>query len=352
LIRLLFLSANPVDTDRLLLSKEYNDINDSLRIIPYRDQFDLVHRPGISITDLQRIWMEYDPQILHFSGHGSDIDGLIFENQEGNSEYISPKHLSDLFKVLGKNIHLVFLNACYTFSQAEAISKHIDYVIGTMGSIGDNAARIFAKYFYQAIGFDKSVQDAFELAKIQLNLFNIPEDQIPILLTGNGVNASETFFTNIHSELPSFMSYEKENRLKDLDKDKDRKILTDTLDLKYKYGYSDINYTNQGKQIQMDILKLKDNYRKLLDGDLTINEFWNVLFPFVNEFLYGNDYKEYRENIGQVDIDSLNLLLINLRDKKQSYNNNKYIDNLQQARIDENLFVNVSKNIISKLEEI
>ena len=104
--------------------------------------------------------------------------------------------------------------------------------------------------------------------------------------------------------------------------------------------------------LQKDIEKIKADYEKLFGGDLTIDEFWRTLLPFVNNLLNGQDKKEYRDKIGQVNVESLNRLLINLRDKKQSYNSNNDIGDTEQARRDEKLFVTASKNIIDKLNEI
>jgi hypothetical protein len=104
--------------------------------------------------------------------------------------------------------------------------------------------------------------------------------------------------------------------------------------------------------LQKDVLKLNEGYKKLLEATTSIEEFWKMLFSFVNELLNGQRYRAQREKIGQVNIDSLNNLLINLRDKKQSYDESKDIGNTQQARIDERLFVSISRNILEKLESL
>jgi hypothetical protein len=57
--------------------------------------------------------------------------------------------------------------------------------------IGDAAAIVFAASFYRAVGFGRSVQEAFELGKAALLLEGIPEDQTPELLTRLGVDVAE-----------------------------------------------------------------------------------------------------------------------------------------------------------------
>ena len=60
-------------------------------------------------------------------------------------------------------------------------------------SIGDDAARTFAAQFYSAIGFGKSVNEAFEQAKAALMLENIPEEDTPELFVADGLDASELY---------------------------------------------------------------------------------------------------------------------------------------------------------------
>ena len=55
---------------------------------------------------------------------------------------------------------------------------------------GDEAATLFAASFYRALGFGRSVADAFELGRSALLLEGIPEDQTPKLLTRDGFDAS------------------------------------------------------------------------------------------------------------------------------------------------------------------
>jgi len=89
------------------------------------------------------------------------------------------------------NIRVVLLNSCYSEFQAQSIAEVIDCAIGMKGPISDKAAISFAAAFYRAIGFGKSVKNAFDQAIVQLKLENIPEEGTPQLLIRDGVNASE-----------------------------------------------------------------------------------------------------------------------------------------------------------------
>jgi len=76
---------------------------------------------------------------------------------------------------------VVIFNICHSTPLAEAIAKDIDFAIGMNTSIGDESALVFAAAFYRALGFGRTVQEAFELGKNELELKGIPENQTPEL---------------------------------------------------------------------------------------------------------------------------------------------------------------------------
>ncbi|MEL7006442.1 MAG: hypothetical protein AAFN93_27495 [Bacteroidota bacterium] len=89
--------------------------------------------------------------------------------------------MANLFKLFAETVKCVVLNACYSEVQAEAIATQIDTVIGMYESIGDKAAIIFSKGFYEGLGAGESVEFAYELGCNSLELQSIPEDHIPVL---------------------------------------------------------------------------------------------------------------------------------------------------------------------------
>ena len=60
--------------------------------------------------------------------------------------------------------------------------------------IGDQAAITFISSFYRAIGFGRSVQDAFEQGKIALMLEGIPQENVPVLLSRPEIDPSRIVF--------------------------------------------------------------------------------------------------------------------------------------------------------------
>src|SRR5262249_40348480 len=71
------------------------------------------------------------------------------------------------------------------------IAEVVDCTIGMNQPIGDDAAIVFAASFYRALGFGRSVQEAFELGKVALLLEGLPEDKAPELLARSGIDASK-----------------------------------------------------------------------------------------------------------------------------------------------------------------
>jgi hypothetical protein len=101
--------------------------------------------------------------------------------------------LGFLFSTLKDNIRVVVLNACYSRVQPESISQVVECVVGMGQQIGDYAAIVFAASFYRAIGFGRSIKQAFEQGKVALLLEDIPEEDTPELICRTGVDPAQIF---------------------------------------------------------------------------------------------------------------------------------------------------------------
>lgn len=182
-VRILFLAANPRDTEPLRLDEEMRAIDQALRQSEFRDRFDIKQHWAVRVSDVQSYFLRHTPDIVHFSGHGSASEEIILEDNSGNSQPVSTRALSGLFSVLKDNIRCVVLNACYSEQQAGAIAEDIDCVIGMSKGIGDAAAISFAAAFYQALGYGRNVKTAFDLGCLQIDLESLDEQDIPKLIT-------------------------------------------------------------------------------------------------------------------------------------------------------------------------
>ncbi len=178
---ILLLAANPKGTPSLRLDEEVKKIEQGLERAKKRDQFKLVQKWAVTDDDLRRAMLDNYPEIVHFSGHGSGADGLAFEDDGGQTQLISGDALGRLFELCSDSVKCVVLNACYSEAQADAIARHIDYVVGMKKAIGDEAAIKFAVGFYDALGAGRDVEKAFKFGCIAIDLRGIPERLTPVL---------------------------------------------------------------------------------------------------------------------------------------------------------------------------
>jgi hypothetical protein len=173
----------------LRLDEEFRALTEKVWGSLHRDALEFVPALAARPDDLLQTLNRYEPEIVHFSGHGTE-DGLILVGTDGSPKPVTARALKSVFTTLKGNIRLVVLNACYSRIQARAIVKMIDCVVGMNSAIGDEAAILFAAAFYRAIGFGRSVQEAFEQGKAALLLEDIPEENTPKLLVKVGVDPS------------------------------------------------------------------------------------------------------------------------------------------------------------------
>ena len=202
---ILFLAANPVSTHQLRLDEEIREIEEGLRRSKHRDRFKLQQRWALRPIDLRRALLDCTPQIVHFAGHGigrttaaqsgeatreiafadrTEVfdEGLVLEDTTGQPKLVSTEALSALFELFANSVECVVLNACYSERQARAIAQHIPYVIGMNQAIGDHTAIEFAIGFYDAIGAGESVEQAYRLGTVAIQLSDLPERLAPVIL--------------------------------------------------------------------------------------------------------------------------------------------------------------------------
>ncbi|RCJ33731.1 hypothetical protein A6770_41010 [Nostoc minutum NIES-26] len=112
---ILILTANPVDTARLLLDKEIRGINEGLQRGKERKQFKLEQVRGVQLKDFPNEISHHQPYIVHFCGHGVGEDGIVLEDENGQMILVQADVLTDMFEVFAsKGVECVVLNACYS----------------------------------------------------------------------------------------------------------------------------------------------------------------------------------------------------------------------------------------------
>ena len=179
--KILILAANPKLTPPLRLDEEVREIEEGLQRSKYRDQFEIKSKWAVRLRDIRRALLDHEPHIIHFIGHGRD-NKLLVEDEMGTPVRVSSQAFADLCELCSSHVECVVLNACYSSRQADAISKHINYVIGMRKGIKDKASIEFAVGFYDALGAGKSIEEAFKFACNAIKMIpNLPGHLTPVL---------------------------------------------------------------------------------------------------------------------------------------------------------------------------
>ena len=180
-VKILFLAADPSDASRLRLGQELRDIRERLQIAKERGKYQLEQRESVRVCDITQAIFDVEPQIIHFSGHGTNQGELCLENHIGQIQPVEADALAAMFELFVGQVNCVLLNACYSEIQAQAIAKHIPYVIGMNDAIGDKAAIAFAVGFYKALAANHPIEKAYKFGCVEIRLQGIPEHLKPVL---------------------------------------------------------------------------------------------------------------------------------------------------------------------------
>jgi hypothetical protein len=170
-VRILVLSAQPdrmstksrVSLPRLRTDEEARQIQEGVRRGPLGRQFDVTVLPAARVEDLSWGLLEYEPDILHFSGHG--FQGAIqLERPDGSAWEVTGEQLARLFGIFkGGRLRCVVLNACESGLEAEPIAREVGAAVARCDTVPDQAAIVFAEFFYQGLGFGQTLGEAFDL---------------------------------------------------------------------------------------------------------------------------------------------------------------------------------------------
>lgn len=184
---IIFLASMPLGMAKLQLEKEFMQL--SLAVQREGFPYELVAQKDLTAHEMHRGILIHSPNIVHFSGHGTggseDQESGIFLEDENKRPMLMPTEILDetfqIFQEEGIFIDVVVLNACSTKGQAEAIGKHVPYVIGMTSAMKDSVATEFSMSFYQTLALKKGIPLAFKLARTAVRLHSVSGDAMPVL---------------------------------------------------------------------------------------------------------------------------------------------------------------------------
>lgn len=181
-IRVVFFAANPFLASPLALDNEMREITRKVKMATQRDRLQITQAWATQTEDLLQYLNEVQPEIVHFSGHGSSNGELFLASSTGEEQAVPAEALQALFVAFKGTVQVVLLNACYSAVQGKAIAESVPYVIGMKSPISDLAATMFASSFYSALSFGKTVEESFQQGKVALLLSGV-DAEVPVLLT-------------------------------------------------------------------------------------------------------------------------------------------------------------------------
>jgi hypothetical protein len=166
----------------LRLDEEVREIDQALLTAELGSRFELCQKWAVRTTELQSHLLRHKPQIVHFSGHGSQQNAIFLEGEDGASRPVPAVRLARLLAQFNQRIRCVVLNACYSEEQAAAVAEHIDCVIGMSTTVMDRVAIRFAASFYQAIAYGYNVRAAFDLGCADIEIGELGQEAVPQLI--------------------------------------------------------------------------------------------------------------------------------------------------------------------------
>jgi hypothetical protein len=144
--RILFIQPDLNDQPGLVVRKELRNLDQALLLEGKDAVWEWKLLPSAQIDDLERGLARYQPDIVHYAGHGAAQGELFFDPKEDkkNSVALSAEDFAETLRIHQARPHtprvrLVVLAACNTERTAQLAVEHVDCAIGMRGEIGDGA---------------------------------------------------------------------------------------------------------------------------------------------------------------------------------------------------------------------
>jgi len=149
-INLLFIGSNFKHKKVTRTEKEFETIRETLEGTYFGKLINFQYKFAVKRESLESIIDEFKPQVIHFSGHGNQYVGPLFDGDE--FEYNSIDMTEDLANILYKfreHVEMVIFNVCDSANIARQVAKHITFTVGTKTATDDDSAIAFTRGFYE-----------------------------------------------------------------------------------------------------------------------------------------------------------------------------------------------------------
>lgn len=267
MIKILALSINPANTRRLRIDKEFRDIQFELAKLK-SCFFEFISYGAIQNIDFNNLLIQHKPDILHFSGHGSE-EALYFEDENGRAVEVNIQDIESIFQLHGE-ISIVYFNSCLSENLVNAIVPYVKCIVGSTTKVEDEDAITFSKSFYYFLAQGNSVKKAFDLARSQVGLKKGGTD---FILRSNTEFDPSVIYIPFSPKMHAKFIFNKESKVKKLFGEYQMELFIDPLppDIsEVSYYYNDDSI---GKKNRFEINKdTKNKFRTNLSlyGDIDL----------------------------------------------------------------------------------
>ena len=191
---ILFITSSPNGKNPFNFGQELKKIKDALQASTDRANYRIEVETGVQKDDVLKLLIRYMPDYIHITLHASKVNGLYFENADGDALLMDVAEFAKTLALysLRKKPQAILLSACNSLPHAEAVRTSTLYAMGTQQVFPDKAAIVYATYFYEMLFNDTNPDISFchqaALFGIQKNLpafddiDGLPVHEIPVLL--------------------------------------------------------------------------------------------------------------------------------------------------------------------------
>jgi hypothetical protein len=196
---LLLLASNDVEALDSRAADEIRAICEVIQSAIHRDSFKRFLHSAVRDSDITKLSLQHKPHILHISGHSRKTEGLVLEDNNGHIEKINCARLVNLIvrSADTARLKLVFFSLCYSETCATEILTKVPYAVGVKNKISAKSLLLFSKVFYEALGSNKSVQDAFDIAREALKRKRLRGSDAVVLRVQSGRSAEVPFLSSM-----------------------------------------------------------------------------------------------------------------------------------------------------------
>jgi CHAT domain len=193
----LLLTSNSLPGQPLRVDAEVRRVQEAVRGSKFAENVQVEYRPAADLKSILDGLNDYQPQVVHFSGHGSKTD-LVTDTGTVDAALANDKlSYSLLGQALAATDHppqIVMLNSCWSSAARKVIPPSVDFLVSMSVPISDIAAAAFAPQFYAALASGQSVSSAFKQGAVAVSAASLSEAATPELHC-NGADPAKTVLT-------------------------------------------------------------------------------------------------------------------------------------------------------------